>query len=52
MKRSDYKDYKSIAYYSGLNGLELKYIEYGINDYLILQSGSWGVIKWITIKLD
>ena len=42
MKKSDYKDYKSIAYYSGLNGLELKHIEYGINDYLILQSGSWG----------
>lgn len=41
MKKSDYKNYDSIAYYSGLNGLELKHIEYGIDDYLILQSGSW-----------
>ena len=41
MAKKDYKDYKSIAYYSGLNGLELKHIEYGIDDYLILQSGSW-----------
>ena len=41
MKKRDYESYESIAYYSGLNGLELKHIEYGINDYLILQSGSW-----------
>lgn len=41
MKKADYKDYSSSAYYSGLDGLELKHIEYGINDYLIVQSGSW-----------
>lgn len=32
---------KSFAYYSGLNGLEFKHIEYGINDYIYCVSGSW-----------
>ena len=41
MKKNEYKESPSTAYYSGLNGLELKHIEYGINDYLILQSGAW-----------
>ena len=41
MKKNEYKDLPSIAYYSGLNGLELKHIEYGITDYLIVQAGSW-----------
>ena len=31
----------SFAYYSGLNGLEFKHIEYGINDYIYCVSGSW-----------
>lgn len=33
---------KSFAYYSGFNGLELKHIEYGINDYIYCVSNAWG----------
>lgn len=32
---------KSIAYYSGFGGFEIKQIEYGINDYLYAVSGAW-----------
>lgn len=32
----------AIAYYSGLNGLEIHDIEYGIEDYLYCVSGAWG----------
>ena len=32
----------SFAYYSGFSGLELKHIEYGIDDYIYCVSGSWG----------
>lgn len=32
----------AIAYYSGLNGLEIHAIEYGIEDYLYCVSGAWG----------
>ena len=32
---------KSIAYYSGFNGLEIKHIEYGIDNYLYCVSGCW-----------
>lgn len=32
----------SIAYYSGLNGIEIKGIEYGIDDYIYCISGVWG----------
>lgn len=32
----------AIAYYSGLNGLEIHGIEYGIEDYLYCVSGAWG----------
>ena len=32
----------AIAYYSGLNGLEIHGIEYGINDYVYCVSGAWG----------
>lgn len=32
---------ESFAYYSGLNGLELKHIEYGIEDYIYCVSGAW-----------
>lgn len=31
----------TVAYYSGLGGLEAKHIEYGINDYMYLVSGVW-----------
>lgn len=33
-KRQYCESRESIAYYSGLNGLEIKGIEYGINDYV------------------
>lgn len=33
---------KSVAYYSGFNGLEIKKIEYGIEDYVYCVSGVWG----------
>lgn len=36
---------KIVAYYSGLNGLEIKDIEYGINDYIYCMSGCWGGTK-------
>ena len=36
---------KSIAYYSCLNGLEIKKIEYGIEDYVYCVSGTWGSPK-------
>lgn len=31
----------SVAYYSGLNGLEIKGIEYGANDFVYCVSGCW-----------
>lgn len=36
---------KSIAYYSGFGGLEIKKIEYGIDDYLYAVSGAWSSKK-------
>ena len=42
MKKSDILKMKSVAYYSGLNGLEIKEIEYGIDDYVLCVSGAWG----------
>jgi len=44
-KKNEYMNKKSVAYYSGLNGLELKEIEHGINDYMILVSGAWSGTK-------
>lgn len=32
----------AIAYYSGLNGLEIHGIEYGIEDHVYCVSGAWG----------
>lgn len=32
---------KPIAYYSGLNGIEIHGIEYGINDFIYCVSGAW-----------
>lgn len=32
---------KSFAYYSGFSGMELKHIEYGIDDYIYCVSGAW-----------
>lgn len=33
---------KSIAYISALNGIEIKHIEHGIDDYIYAVSGAWG----------
>ena len=41
MRRSDIMNMKSVAYYSGFSGLEIKGIEHGINDYLLCVSGAW-----------
>lgn len=32
---------KSVAYYSGFFGLEIKHIEYGIDDYIYYVIGAW-----------
>ena len=43
---------ESFAYYSGFDGLELKYIEYGIEDYIYCVSGSWnGKPKYHKLKI-
>ena len=42
MKKTDILNMESVAYYSGFSGLEIKGIEYGINDYLLCVSGAWG----------
>ena len=31
----------SIAYWSGANGLEIKHIEYGIDNYVYFVAGAW-----------
>lgn len=42
MTKKEYcMDHESIAYYSGLNGLEIKGIEYGANDFVYCVSGCW-----------
>ena len=40
-KREYCESRESIAYYSGLNGLEIKGIEYGIDDFAYCVSGCW-----------
>lgn len=42
MTKKDILNMESVAYYSGLNGLEIKDILYGINDYILCVSGAWG----------
>lgn len=32
---------KSIAYYSGFSGIEIKKIEYGVEDYVYFVAGAW-----------
>lgn len=42
MKKREYcESRESIAYYSGLNGLEIKGFEYGANDFIYCVSGCW-----------
>ena len=40
--RSICENNQSIAYYSGFNGLEVKKIENGIEDYMYAVSNAWG----------
>ena len=40
-KREYCESRESVAYYSGLDGLEIKGIEHGINDYVYCVSGCW-----------
>lgn len=40
-KREYCESRESVAYYSGLNGLEIKGIEYGIDDFIYFVSGCW-----------
>jgi len=40
-KREYCESRESVAYYSGLNGLEIKGFEYGINDFVYCVSGCW-----------
>lgn len=43
MTKKEYcQSHESIAYYSGVNGLECKGIEYGVNDFMYCVSGAWG----------
>lgn len=36
---------KSFAYWSGCGGVEFKYIEYGIHDYIYCVAGAWTADK-------
>lgn len=50
MKKREYcESHETIAYYSGLNGLEIKGIEYGIEDYVYCVSGAWAAEKVFTV---
>ena len=48
-KRAYCESHESIAYYSGLNGLEIKGFEYGIEDYVYCVSGAWVAAKVFTV---
>lgn len=41
MTKKDILKTETIAYYSGFNGLEIKGIEHGIDDYVLCVSGAW-----------
>lgn len=41
MKKSEILEMETTAYYSGFNGLEIKCIEYGIDDHVLCVSGTW-----------
>ena len=50
MKKREYcESHESIAYYSGFNGLEIKGIEHGIEDYVYCVSGAWVAEKVFTV---
>ena len=41
MKKEYFINKKPIAYYSGINGLEIYGIEYGVEDYIYYTTGAW-----------
>ena len=45
MKKEMCLSHEAFAYYSGFGGLELHYIEYGIEDYIYCVSGAWSSKK-------
>ena len=43
----------AIAYYSGLSGLEIHGIEYGVDDYVYCASGAWvGKYSYHRVKVQ
>lgn len=40
-KREYCETHETVAYYSGLNGIEIKGIEHGIDDYVYAVLGAW-----------
>lgn len=51
-KRQYCESRESIAYYSGLNGLEIKGIEHGIDDYIYCVSGAWEWVQPLAVDLQ
>ena len=51
-KRETCNEHPTFAYYSGLGGLEARFIEYGIDDYLYLIAGQWSDKKIIPQAQD
>lgn len=44
---------KAFAYYSGLGGLEINCIDFGINDYIYCTSGAWnGKKRYHRLKVN
>ena len=41
MTKKDILNAKTVAYYTGLNGIEIKAIEYGIDDYILCVDGAY-----------
>jgi len=40
-EKKAYIEMKPAAYYSGFGGIEIKSIEYGIEDYIVFVAGAW-----------
>lgn len=46
MTKKEYcRTHPTIAYYSGFSGFEIHGIEYGKNDYIIVEVGAWCATK-------
>lgn len=41
MTKKEYTNNNTIAYYSGFGGIEIKAIEYGIDDYVVFMASAW-----------